>query len=166
MPEQRVAKATFYDAELLAALEEAEEQHGSMADALRYAVAKTYVDGSEEDGDEPDTGLPVKAHEGHRKLMEWAGYRGRLELGTAESVLANHLNVQKEAVRKTVIEPLRKEDAIRIHQGIHTVSIIVGTLEGDEPEPRDSTSTSTEAATDGGEARERLDELANAEVGR
>ncbi|GAA0507866.1 hypothetical protein SAMN04488066_101367 [Halorubrum aquaticum] len=163
MSESRVAKATIRDEGLLAALEEAEEEHGSLADALRHAVATTYA-GDDDVETVYDSGLPVKAEEGHRKLVEWTGVGGRIELGTAESILANHLNIQKEAVRKVVIQPLKREDVIALHQGIHHVSIVVGKND-DEPTETESPvepSASKEAVADGGEARERLDELAAA----
>ena len=162
MAESRVAKATIRDGELLKALEEAEEEHGSLADALRHAVATTYAAVDDVVASD-ETGLPVKAKEGHRKLVEWTGIGGRIELKTAESILANHLNIRKEAVRKVVIRPLKREDVIVLHQGIHHVSIVVGTLD-DEPisVESDTDATEGEIAMDGGEAREQLDELAAA----
>ena len=162
MNESRVAKATIEDESLLAALEEAEEEFGSMAEALRHAVSTAYVDEDDAKAAAARDDVPAKARDAHRKLVEWAGVGGRLELDTAESVLANHLNIQKEAVRKTVIYPLKGADAVRIHQGIHTVSIIVGSLDGDDVEVREASTPSAEPATDGGETRERLDELAAA----
>ncbi|MFC5277867.1 hypothetical protein ACFPM1_03665 [Halorubrum rubrum] len=170
MSESRVAKATIRDTDLLASLEEAEEEHGSLADAVRHAVATTYAGDDDTDTGREESGLPVKAKEGHRKLVEWTGHGGRIELGTAESILANHLNIQKDAVRKVVIQPLKREDVIALHQGVHHVSIVVGKLQDGsisadttaEPE----TETAGEAVADGGKTRERLDELASAEVER
>ena len=160
------ATVRFRDESLVEALEEAEGEHGSRSEAIRHAVATAYGGGDEVEEDE-DTGLPVKAKEGHRKLVEWTGRGGRIELDTAESILANHLNIQKGAVRKVVIQPLKREDVIALHQGIHNVSIVVGDIEGDDVEAgdeptADTESTSSEAATDGGEARDRIDELAAA----
>ena len=167
MADSRVAKATIRDAELLEALEEAEDEHGSLAAALRHAVATTYASVDDVEGGGNDTGLPVKALEGYRKLVEWTGVGGRLELETAESILANHLNIQKEAVRKVVIHPLKAEGVIALHQGIHHVSIVVGTTDDEPVEVAERTEPeSPPAATDGGETRERLDELATAEVER
>ena len=150
------------DPELAAAIEEAAESEGSKSDALRNGLRAGLL-GGDTGTDTVSDAIPAKARDAHRKLVEWVGAGGRLELDTAESVLANHLNIQKEAVRKTVIYRLREADAIRVHQGIHTVSLVVGRLDGEEVGARDaSVSTSTGAATDGGEARERLDELAAA----
>ena len=159
------ATVRFRDESLVEALEEAEGEHGSRSEAIRHAVATAYGGSDDVEGDE-DSGLPVKAKEGHRKLVEWTGRGGRIELDTAESILANHLNIQKEAVRKVVIQPLKRENVIALHQGIHHVSIVVGDLDGEEVKPRESpASTSTEAATDGGDGRDRLDELADAVQG-
>ena len=163
--ESRVAKSTIRDRDLLEALDKAEEEHGSMAEAVRHAIATAYVAEAEPEPGSDDA-LPVKARQGHRKLIEWTGVGGRIELDTAESILANHLNVQKEAVRKVVIYPLKQAEAIRIHQGIHSVSVVVGTLDGDLPEDTSAAATSSkEAVADGGETRERLDELAAAGMG-
>lgn len=166
MSEDVHATVRFSDEELVEALEAAEEEHGSRSEAIRRAVATAYGGGDDIETSD-DSGLPVKAKEGHRKLVEWTGIGGRLELQTVESILANHLNIQKEAVRKVVIQPLKSEDVIALHQGIHHVSIVVGDLDGDNVETEDEPTTdapltSSEAATDGGEARDRLDELAEA----
>ena len=165
MSDSRVAKAKIEDETLLSALDDAEEEYGSMAEALRHAVSTAYVEERDAKAAADRDGVPAKARDAHRKLVEWAGIGGRLELDTAESVLANHLNIQKQAVRKTVIYPLKAADAVHIHQGIHTVSVIVGSLDGDDVEVRDETAPAAETATDGGEARDRLDELADAVQG-
>jgi len=159
----RVAKATVRDERILEALEAAEDEHGSLADAVRHAIAATYGDGPDTNSHD-DTRLPVKAREAHEKLVELAGMGGRLELDTAESLLANHLNIAKEAVRRTVIRQLKSENAIAVHQGIHTVSVVVGRLDGSDIEPREP--TPVVPATDGGKERNRLEELSNAEVSR
>ena len=161
----RVAKATVRDERILQALEEAENEHGSLADAVRHAITATYGEDTNDAGLN-DTGLPVKAREAHGKLVELTGVGGRLELDTAEALLANYLNIAKEAVRRTVIHELKKANAIAVHQGIHSVSVVVGRLDGKDVEPREPATASTAPATDGGEARERLEELSNAEVAR
>ncbi|ELZ41883.1 hypothetical protein [Halorubrum tebenquichense] len=160
----RVAKAKIRDQALLEALEDAEEEHGSLAEALRHAVSTTYVDTESDETATPSDEIPAKARDAHRKLVEWAGIGGRLELDTAESVLANHLNIQKEAVRKVTLQPLKANNAVALHQGLHEVTLVVGRLDGDDIEARDrpASTSSGDAVADGGEARERLDELAEA----
>ena len=159
------ATVRFKDEEIVAALEEAEGEHGSRSEAIRQAVRAHYAGGDDVEASD-ETGLPVKAKEGHRKLVEWTGRGGRIELDTAESILANHLNIQKEAVRKVVIQPLKREEVIALHQSIHHVSIVVGDVDGDVADIEiDVDVGETEAATDGGEARDRLDELSDAVQG-
>jgi len=168
----RVAKAEISDEDRLAALEAAEEEHGSMAEALRHAVDTTYAgdDGDEEPADAVD--VPVKAREGYHKLVEWAEVGGRLELDTATSILANHLNIPKEGVEGRIIKPLVGANVLWKDWSYETVWIVVGTLDGqplnaddapEQPEPAESTS-SGDAVADGG-AREELDEIAAAERG-
>ncbi|OYR88663.1 hypothetical protein DJ71_04890 [Halorubrum sp. E3] len=169
----RVAKAEISDEELLAALEEAEEEHGSMAEALRHAVDTTYGtdEESSEAESEADTELPVKAREGYHKLVEWTEVGGRLELDTAKSILASHLNIPKEGVEGRIIKPLVGANVLWKGWSYENVWLVVGTLDGeplnaegapDQPEP---TGSNDAVATDGGEAREQLDELAEAERG-
>jgi hypothetical protein len=157
------ASVRFRDAELVEALETAEEEHGSRSEAIRKAVATAYSSGDDAESSN-DTGLPVKARDAHQKLVDWAGIGGRLELNTAESVLANHLNIQKEAVRKVAIQPLKANNAVALHQGLHEVTLVVGHLDGSEIEATESAAlmSSGEAVADGGEASDRLDELAEA----
>ncbi len=157
--------ARVSDPELVAALQAASDETGSKSEAIRLALREAYLGDVDDDGVN-DTGLPVKAREAHGKLVELAGVGGRLELDTAEALLANHLNIAKEAVRRTVIHELKKANAIAVHQGIHSVSVVVGRLDGEDVEPRESATASAAPATDGGKARERLEELSNAEVAR
>ena len=156
--------ARVSDPELVAALQAASDETGSKSEAIRLALREAYLGDVDDAGD--DTGMPVKAREAHGKLVELAGVGGRLELDTAEALLANYLNIAKEAVRRTVIHELKKANAIAVHQGIHSVSVVVGRLDGEDVEPREPATASTAPATDGGEARERLEELSNAEVAR
>jgi hypothetical protein len=157
--------ARVSDPELVAALQAASDETGSKSEAIRLALREAYLGDVDDDGVD-DTGLPVKAREAHGKLVELTGVGGRLELDTAEALLANYLNIAKEAVRRTVIHELKKANAIAVHQGIHSVSVVVGRLDGKDVEPREPATASTAPATDGGEARERLEELSNAEVAR
>jgi hypothetical protein len=154
--------ARVRDPNLVEALEEASDEAGSRSEAIRVALRDSYLDGRGDDGGSDDS-IPAKARDAHRQLVDWTGIGGRLELDTAESVLANHLNIQKDAVRRMVIYPLKQANAVEIHQGIHTVSLVVGTLEGDDVDAAPTTeATSQETTTDDGETRERLDELAAA----
>ena len=168
----RVAKAEISDKERLAALEEAEEEHGSMAEALRHAVDTTYgADDGDAEPDRVDGGdLPVKAREGYHKLVEWAEVGGRLELDTAKSILANHLNIPKESVESRIIKPLVGANVLWKDWSYENVWVVVGTLDGEPlnadaaPETPEPAESNEAVATDGGEARERLDELAPAET--
>ena len=169
--EERVAKAPIRDEKRLKALQEAEQEHGSMADAVRYALDRL-ADASETEAEtDPDAvDVPTKALEGYWELVDWTDVGGRIELGTAESVLANKLNIPKAGVLSRVIKPLVNENLLWKDWAHEEVWLVVGRRDGavlnapkEEPE---APSTSPKAATDGGAANERLDELANAEVER
>ncbi|EMA63178.1 hypothetical protein C470_03586 [Halorubrum distributum JCM 13561] len=172
--EERVAKAPIRDEKRLEALEAAEQEHGSMAAALRHALDRL-ADASETEAetDPTEVDVPAKALEGYWELVDWADVGGRIEIGTAESVLANALNIPKPAVRSRVIKPLVNESLLWKDWGHDGVWLVVGRRDGEPlnapeqaPTP-EASPTSSEAATDGGDPSDRLDELAaaGAEVG-
>jgi hypothetical protein len=167
--EERVAKAPIRDEKRLEVLQEAEQEHGSMADAVRYALDRL-ADASETEAEtDPDAvDVPRKALEGYWELVEWTDVGGRIELGTAESVLANKLNIPKAGVLSRVIKPLVNENLLWKDWEYEEVWLVVGRRDGEmlnAPEQEatpEASSTSSEAATDGGDPRDRLDELAAA----
>jgi len=172
--EERVAKAPIRDEKRLKALQEAEQEHGSMADAVRYALDRL-VDASatEAETDPEAVDVPTKALEGYWELVDWTDVGGRIELGTAESVLANKLNIPKAGVLSRVIKPLVNEDLLWKDWGHEEVWLVVGRRDGgtlntpkEEPATPETPTPAPEATTDGGAVRERLDELANGEVER
>ena len=167
--EERVAKAPIRDEKRLKALQEAEQEHGSMADAVRYALdrlADARETAAETDPDAAD--VPTKALEGYWELVDWTGVGGRIQLGTAESVLANKLNIPKAGVLSRVIKPLVNENLLWKDWEYEEVWLVVGRRDGQMlnapeqgPTP-EASSAPSEAATDGGDPRDRLDELAAA----
>jgi hypothetical protein len=120
----RVAKATIEDGELLEALEAAEEEHGSMADALRYALRATYA-GDDTADERVDTGLPKAAREGYAALREHVNVGDRMALDAAEAIVAQRVQLRKETVRNSVIKKLHNAGWIVVEQGIHEVGIVV-----------------------------------------
>ena len=163
----RVAKAPISDERRLEVLEAAEEEYGSMADAVRHALDRL-ADASETEAEtDPDeVDVPAKALKGYWELVQWTEVGGRIEIGTAESVLANALNIPKPGVRSRVIKPLVNENLLWKDWAHEGVWLVVGRRDGEplnapeqEPTP-ESPSTISEAATDGGKARERLGEFA------
>lgn len=165
----RVAKAPISNERRLEVLEAAEEEHGSMADAVRHALDRL-ADASETEAetDPAEVDVPAKALEGYWELVEWTEVGGRIEIGTAESVLANALNIPKPGIRTRVIKPLVNEKLLWKDWAHEGVWLVVGRRDGKplnaperEPTP-DAPSTPSKAAPDGGEVRDRLDELAAA----
>jgi len=152
MSDKRVAKASISDGQLLEALEQAEEEHGSMAAAVRHAIERTYGDG---------LATMTREKRAHKTLIEAFGHGSRVGLRTVESSLAQEVQVPKDEVRSTLLTPMESRGLIRIHQGLWDVSVVIPDVEA-----RDSAATSAAQATDGGEARNRLEELSNAEVGQ
>src|SRR6056297_397539 len=113
----RVAKATISDAELLEALEAAEDEHGSMANAVRHAIESTYGD---------DEGELTRLMRAHMELIDTFGAGSRIGLETAESTLAQSMQIPKDEVRSTLLTPMTAEGWIAIHQGLYDVTVIIG----------------------------------------
>jgi hypothetical protein len=124
----RTVKARVSDPALLDALEAAEED-SSMADVLRDSLRESLL--SDASGDQ--AGLSEVARRGLRTLRRnIEGERGMVEVGTAESQVANACNIPKETVRPSVFEPLRRHGKIALHHTVEYVFIVVGESEAVE----------------------------------
>ncbi|RDZ91005.1 hypothetical protein DEQ92_22780, partial [Haloferax sp. Atlit-6N] len=117
----RVAKASIEDNDLLEALEAAEDEHGSMAEALRHALRTTYADEEDADNDVSTSGLPKAAREGYEALREHVNPGERLALDAAEGIIAQRVQLRKPTVRDTIIRKLHAAGWIDVEQGIHRV---------------------------------------------
>ena len=137
----RTAKADIDDPELLSALEEAEQEHGSMAEALRHAVRTTYA--ASEDGTDPTvaTDLPTDLRDGYAALRDRYGTGSRIGLESAKSVIAQATKTPSEDTIRTVIEPLRQRGYLGVHTGRAHVAVIIpdrtASDGGHNPEDRD-----------------------------
>lgn len=164
------------DPELAAAIEEQAAERGSKSEVMRSGLRESILSESDDDVDAYDTEVPVKAREGHRKLVEFVGVDGHLELEAAESILANHLNIKSTSVRQVVTRPLVNADWLSLQQGVHEVSIVVrdpdaeldaagdvaDELTADVLDPDAVREAATTDADDVETAGDRLDELAAA----
>ena len=163
----RVAKASIEDDDLLDALEAAEDEHGSMAEALRHALRTTYAADTEA-GDGVSTGLPKAAREGYAALREHANPGERLALDAAEGIIAQRIQLRKATVRSSVIRKLHAAGWIDVEQGIHEVGIVVrdraASDGGRDPDAFDLEADAGDAK-DVADAEARLDELAAAAGG-
>jgi hypothetical protein len=120
----RTAKANIDDPELLAALEEAEEDHGSMAEALRYALRATYG-GDDETDPTIKADLPTDLRDGYAALRDRYGTGSRIGLQSAKSVVAQATKTPAEDTKRTIIEPLRQRGYLGVHTGIKQVTVII-----------------------------------------
>ncbi|TKX45831.1 hypothetical protein [Halorubrum sp. ARQ200] len=153
------------DPDIVEALEDAADDYGSKSLAVRIALRKAYIGDDLEDAAEEGAAgvheLSAKQLEAHRELRDWAGIGGWIELETAESVLANKLNIPARAVRKTLISPLKSEGAVKVSQSTSAVHVVVGQLPttSETSEAVDATNASDEpaVATDGGATWEELE---------
>jgi hypothetical protein len=120
----RTAKADIDDPELLAALEKAEEEHGSMAEALRHAVRTTYVE-TEEGYPAVPADIPRDLRAGYAALIDRYGTGSRVAIESAKSVIAQATKTPAEETKRTVIEPLRQRGYLGIHTGIKQVGVFI-----------------------------------------
>ncbi|WP_256545383.1 hypothetical protein [Halobellus inordinatus] len=166
----RVAKASIEDDSLLEALEAAEDEHGSMAEAVRHAIRATYAADTDTDATTgTGTDLPTDLRDGYRALCKRYGRDSRIGLASAKSAIAEATKTPKEDTIRTVIEPLRQRGYLGVHTGRDHVAIIIpdrvasdgGRDTGDRETGPDAEDVdeefarldSAEPVTDGGEER-------------
>lgn len=109
-PGKRVS-ARVSDDELLDALDEAADEHGSRSEAIRAALRETYAD---RDGNEANVArhLPDDpiVRRGYDVLCDEASpFQSRIDVDTAMSRVANRLNIPKGSVKRRVIRPLERQ---------------------------------------------------------
>jgi hypothetical protein len=121
----RTATATLDDPDLLAAREEAEEEHGSMAEALRHAVRATYADSNDDAGSKSALDLPADLRDGYTALVDRYGTDSRIGLESAKSAIAQATQTPKEDTIRSVIEPLRQQGYLGVHTGRQHVGVII-----------------------------------------
>jgi hypothetical protein len=106
---ERTVKARVSDADLLDAIESAEEG-SSMAEVVRSALQGHLLDVDESDA---TSGLSPKARKGLRALRRATGPDGgHIEVDAAKSVVAEAVNIKKDSVRQVVFAPLRSKGLI------------------------------------------------------
>jgi len=129
------------DPELASALEDAADEVGSKSEIVRTALRETLLAESEEDVDAGDRAgdVPLKAQEGHQKLVEYVGVGGHIELEAAESIVANHLNIATTSVRQVVTRPLVNAGWLSRQQGVHQVAVVVRDPDAENDEPAGET---------------------------
>ena len=113
------------DEELKAAIEERAEELGSRSEAYREAVRRAFLEADETTADGETSGLPKAAREGYAALREHAGPGERMSIDTAESIIAQRVQLRKETVRSSVIRKLHGAGWLAIEQGIHQVSVVI-----------------------------------------
>lgn len=138
------------DPELATALEDAADEVGSKSKTVRSALREKLLEESEEDVEPFDGDVPRKAREGHRKLVEFVGLGGHLEIDAAESIMANHLNIKTLSVRQVVTRPLVNAGWLSRQQGVHEVALVVR-------DPREQTETTSDDVLDELEASDEPD---------
>ena len=147
------------DETLVAAIEEAAEEHGSKTDAIRYAIRRQFVETHDEQDDEPqpatiaDTIKEKSLRKAHRCL--WSVCRGkeggRNDVGhtsadTARSVLAQEFGVNKAAVKSLYLTPLKAQKIIDVNPG--SDQTIVYVVDPDATAPADMIDEQQPADTD------------------
>jgi len=107
---KRVAKAPIEDDDLLATLEEAEEEHGSLAEAIR-AMVREYGDDGDRAGNHD---VPAKALDAYRELVGMVGREAEIDESSALSLIAQRLRVDTTAVKGSVIAPLQNAGYVSV----------------------------------------------------
>ena len=103
--------ARVSDDDLLDALDDAADEHGSRSAAIRAALRESYAD---RDGNEANVAAylpddPV-VRRGYEVLCDEASpFQSRIDVDTAMSRVANRLNIPKGSVKRRVILPLERQ---------------------------------------------------------
>jgi len=113
------------DPELAEAIEAAEAEHGSRSEALREAVRRAYLEDTATTDSDDGATLPKAAREGYAALREHANTGERMAIDTAESIIAQRVQLRKETVRSSVIRKLHGAGWLAVEQGIHRVSVVI-----------------------------------------
>lgn len=103
--------ARVSDAGLLAALEDAADDHGSKSEAIRAALREAYGDRDGVDDEAIDAVLPDDAmvKRGYRILVDEASpFTSRIDVDAAESRIAERTKLPSDVVRRRVINPLAR----------------------------------------------------------
>lgn len=124
--------ARVSDDDLLDALDDAAEEHGSKSEAMRHAIRTAFIDGEGAAGRDSDevmaaalAGLPPTARSGYRKLREATGDDQMVEVGAAKSMVASQTNVPSDSVRSMVFSPLQQAGLIGVTPHIKAAFITV-----------------------------------------
>ncbi|QKY16421.1 hypothetical protein [Halorubrum sp. CBA1229] len=127
----RVA-ARVRDDDLLDALDDAVEEHGSKSEAMRHALRTAFIgDESDSDRDSDEVmsaalaGLPPTAQSGYKTLREATGDDQMVEVGAAKAMVASETNVPSDSVRSMVLSPLKKAGLIAVTPHIRAVFVTV-----------------------------------------
>ena len=124
--------ARVTDDELLDAVDDAAEEHGSKSEAMRHAIRTTFIDDesdADRDSDEVMSaalaGLPPTAQSGYKTLREATGDDQMVEVGAAKAMVASETNVPSDSVRSMVLSPLKKAGLIAVTPHIRAVFVTV-----------------------------------------
>lgn len=103
--------ARVSDGNLLDALDDAADEHGSRSEAIRAALRESYADRDSNEANVaaylPDD--PV-VRRGYEVLCDEASpFQSRIDVDTAMSRVANRLNIPKGSVKRRVILPLERQ---------------------------------------------------------
>jgi Arc/MetJ-type ribon-helix-helix transcriptional regulator len=111
--------ARITDDELQEILEQQADKHGSQSEAIREALRQMSMD------DATDTELPDKAHEGYRILRDYCAVGDTVDIESAESLVAQELQINADAVRRMVIRPLVEKKYLEKRQTMQRVVVTV-----------------------------------------
>jgi hypothetical protein len=157
------------DEELVAAIDERAEELGSRSEAYREAVRRAYLEGTTTDSDDDGATLPKAAREGYEALREHANAGERMAIDTAESIIAQRVQLRKETVRSSVIQKLHGAGWLAVEQGIHQVSVVLhprmASDGGHNPDDRDA-DVLDDSDTDDVDVDAEFDRLESAEINR
>ena len=129
MTEKTTIGARIEDERLLNRLEDEADRLGSQSEAVRVALREALLE-NESDNEDNSSGtqdgeLPRKASAGYEAIREFWEVGDTLEIETAESIIAQELQISKEVCRRAVIKPLVNRRYLLKRQTMRAVFIEV-----------------------------------------
>lgn len=128
MTEKTTIGARIEDERLLNRLEDEADRLGSQSEAVRVALREALLENESDNEDNSGTQdgeLPRKASAGYEAIREFWEVGDTLEIETAESIIAQELQISKEVCRRAVIKPLVNRRYLLKRQTMRAVFIEV-----------------------------------------
>lgn len=114
-------RSRINDDDLIDAIKQAADQHGSKSEAVRHALRETYLNGSNDNPERQNSHLPDELQDAHERLWEETGEYPILRISRSISILAQYLGVDADTVKRDYLKQLERANMISLIEGMKLV---------------------------------------------